>query len=168
MAKHTLPVKHATTTLNHEKNRLFFKIFCDIAELLGYLNDIATRLNINARSKMWPKNPSVLSRKLNDIIPGLREVGIDIERRKDATTKARIIEIRKNPPPHGSEEQSDESNDASGNDKGELSGTPKITAYTDNKPDVAKEKGKMPSPSSPPSPAQDHVQHDDKNGGART
>jgi hypothetical protein len=58
--------------------------------LLKDLEVVAQRLNINTRSKQWPKSPNYLSRRLN-----LREVGVTIERFTDACRNTRLVEICK-------------------------------------------------------------------------
>jgi DNA-binding transcriptional MerR regulator len=53
--------------------------------LLKELEIVAQRLNINTRSKQWPKSPNYLSRRLNEVRTNLREVGITVERFTDAS-----------------------------------------------------------------------------------
>src|SRR5215216_1702291 len=64
-------------------------------ELLHDLQQVADKLNIDTRSKTWPKAPNILSRRINEIITNLREVGIIIQRPVDTTTNTTLIEIRK-------------------------------------------------------------------------
>lgn len=63
--------------------------------LLKDLEIVAQRLNINTRSKQWPKSPNYLSRRLNEVRTNLREVGITIERFTDAIRNTRLVEICK-------------------------------------------------------------------------
>jgi hypothetical protein len=63
--------------------------------LLKDLEIVAQRLNINTRSKQWPKSPNYLSRRLNEVRTNLREVGITIERFIDASRNTRLVEICK-------------------------------------------------------------------------
>jgi hypothetical protein len=65
--------------------------------LLKDLETVAQRLNINTRSKQWPKSPNYLSRRLNEVKTNLREVGITIERLTDANKNTRLVEICKVP-----------------------------------------------------------------------
>ncbi|PWU80100.1 MAG: hypothetical protein DLM72_13875 [Candidatus Nitrosopolaris wilkensis] len=63
-------------------------------DLLERLVDVAESLSISTMSKLWPKSPNILSRKLNEVRTNLRDIGINIERQKDSNT-TRIIEITK-------------------------------------------------------------------------
>jgi hypothetical protein len=65
------------------------------SNLLHDLQQVAEKINIDTRSRMWPKAPNILSRRLNEIVTNLREVGIIIERPIDTTTNTTLIEIRK-------------------------------------------------------------------------
>ena len=65
------------------------------SKLLMDLEIVAQRLNINTRSKQWPKSPNYLSRRLNEVRTNLREVGITIERFTDACRNTRLVEICK-------------------------------------------------------------------------
>ena len=56
---------------------------------------VAQRLNINTRSKQWPKSPNYLSRRLNEVRTNLREVGVTIERLNDTSRNTRLVEICK-------------------------------------------------------------------------
>ena len=49
---------------------------------------------------MWPRAPTSLSRRLNEVKTNLREIGITIERPVDTTTNTRRIEIQKISPEH--------------------------------------------------------------------
>ena len=70
------------------------------SKLLHELQQVAEMINIDTRSRMWPKAPNILSRRLNEIITNLREIGIRIERPIDTTTNTTLIEIRKESPKH--------------------------------------------------------------------
>jgi hypothetical protein len=64
--------------------------------LLNDLETITDGLRIDIRGKYWPKSPNALSRRLNELIPSLREVGIEIEFIRNPDSKrTRIIRIRK-------------------------------------------------------------------------
>jgi hypothetical protein len=63
-------------------------------ELLGELEPVATDLKINTSHKSWPKSPSILSRRLNEVKTNLREVGIIIDNGSRGST-VRAINIRK-------------------------------------------------------------------------
>jgi hypothetical protein len=63
--------------------------------LLKDLEIVAQRLNINTRSKQWPKSPNYLSRRLNEVKTNLREVGVTIEGFTDACRNTRLVEICK-------------------------------------------------------------------------
>lgn len=45
-------------------------------EMLGALNAIGNDLRIDTKAKDWPKRPNTLSRKLREVLPNLRRVGI--------------------------------------------------------------------------------------------
>jgi len=61
------------------------------SQLYSALGEMAAELKISTRQKAWPKNPKVLSRRLNELVPSLPAVGYEIE--KTRTKKARIISI---------------------------------------------------------------------------
>lgn len=64
------------------------------SSLKGELDAIAAKLKIDIHSKGYPKNPSWLIRKLNEIMHTLKDVGIEID--YDRTNpKSKIIMIRK-------------------------------------------------------------------------
>ncbi|MBN1534559.1 MAG: hypothetical protein JXA20_17935 [Spirochaetes bacterium] len=63
-------------------------------ELLNQLNSIA---GDEARAKLWPKTPIVLSNHLRRLAPNLREAGIQIETGRNY--QGRFIVLRKDPPP---------------------------------------------------------------------
>ena len=46
------------------------------AELLGCLNHVAEETNVDIRSKMWPKAPHMLSRRLKEVEPNLLAMGV--------------------------------------------------------------------------------------------
>ena len=50
------------------------------AALYSNLLETAKELKISTRQKIWPKNPSALSRRLNDLSPNLPAAGYEIER----------------------------------------------------------------------------------------
>ncbi len=65
-------------------------------DLLYELEQIAEKLKIDTkRTKLWPKAPNILSRRLNEVKTNLREIGIIIERATDSSTNITLIEIRK-------------------------------------------------------------------------
>ena len=70
------------------------------SKLLHELQQVAETINIDTRSRMWPKAPNILSRRLNEITTNLREIGIRIERPIDTTTNTTLIEIWKESPKH--------------------------------------------------------------------
>jgi hypothetical protein len=49
------------------------------AETLAELNMAAERLRIDMRARTWPKSPSALTRRLNEVRPNLMRVGIAVE-----------------------------------------------------------------------------------------
>lgn len=51
-------------------------------------------------NRLWPRAPTSLSRRLNEVKTNLREIGITIERPVDTTTNTRRIEIQKISPEH--------------------------------------------------------------------
>lgn len=64
--------------------------------LLEELEKIATQLKINMKTKDWPKASNILSRRLNEVMTNLREVGIMIERTvEDSHKNIRLVRIRK-------------------------------------------------------------------------
>jgi hypothetical protein len=63
-------------------------------ELLDNLDQIVG--NKVSKNKYWPKSPSVLSRRVNEVKTNLREVGVIIEEGKqDSFTRVRTVVIRK-------------------------------------------------------------------------
>jgi hypothetical protein len=63
-------------------------------ELLDNLDQIVD--NKVSKNKYWPKSPSVLSRRVNEVKTNLREVGVIIEEGKqDSVTRVRTVVIRK-------------------------------------------------------------------------
>ena len=70
-------------------------------ELLNELEPVAESLKIKTKNNgLWPSAPNILSRKLNEIMTNLREIGITIERPIDTTNNTKRIEIRKISPEH--------------------------------------------------------------------
>ena len=66
------------------------------SELLEGLDDLAIDLHIDTKQKIWPKSPSSLSMRLNEINSNLLDVGIKINRGKETGSNAtRYIEIYK-------------------------------------------------------------------------
>lgn len=49
-----------------------------VSELLRELSAVATGIGIDVRSREWPKQPHVLSRRINELIPVLRAAAIDV------------------------------------------------------------------------------------------
>jgi hypothetical protein len=47
--------------------------------LLARLSDVALVLNINVKSKAWPKGANTLTRRLNELKTTLRKIGIDVD-----------------------------------------------------------------------------------------
>ncbi len=47
-------------------------------ELLPELAKIACQLGIDTRAREWPKQPNVLSRRLNEVVPNLRKAGVRV------------------------------------------------------------------------------------------
>jgi hypothetical protein len=64
------------------------------SELYAKLESIAEELKINIKPKYWPKAPNALSRRLNEIIPSLKEIGIQVDTSED-DKKRKIIIITK-------------------------------------------------------------------------
>jgi phage/plasmid primase-like uncharacterized protein len=62
-------------------------------ELLAELTRVASRLRIETRAREWPKQPNVLSRRLNEIMPNLRRVGIRITHGWREKSKTIIVDI---------------------------------------------------------------------------
>jgi hypothetical protein len=60
-------------------------------ELLALLEPIAEVLKINTNSRLWPKAPNGLTRRLNEVKTNLREIGIRIEKDRSSTQKSLII-----------------------------------------------------------------------------
>jgi hypothetical protein len=51
-------------------------------QLLQELESNAEHLNINIRAKAWPKSPNSLTRRLREVSPNLRRMGIQVSERK--------------------------------------------------------------------------------------
>jgi hypothetical protein len=64
-------------------------------ELLGYMEPIAEEMRISIKSRAYPKGPSVLTKRLNEIKSTLEEIGITITKGHDSKTKLRFITICK-------------------------------------------------------------------------
>jgi hypothetical protein len=65
------------------------------SKLLKDLETAAQQLNINTSSKLWPKLPNYLSRRLNEVKTNLREIGITVEKFTDVDNNTRLVEICK-------------------------------------------------------------------------
>ncbi len=65
-------------------------------ELLSALEPVALGCKIDVHSKAWPKAPNVLTRRLNEIAPTLRAVGIEV-RRGRVTAGRRKISLHRLP-----------------------------------------------------------------------
>ncbi len=66
------------------------------SQLLKALEEVALDLSLDTSAKHWPKAPNILSRRLNEILPNLKQAGISIKRLKDEQgIKDRGIEITK-------------------------------------------------------------------------
>src|SRR5439155_3920141 len=63
--------------------------------LLGYMEPISEEMRISTKSRAYPKGPSVLTKRLNEIKPTLEEIGITITKGHDSKTKLRFITICK-------------------------------------------------------------------------
>src|SRR5215813_6392379 len=63
--------------------------------LLSNMEKLATTLKVNTKSRMWPKGPNILIRKLNEVKATLEDVGIFITRGLDTQSKVKTVEIRK-------------------------------------------------------------------------
>jgi hypothetical protein len=59
------------------------------SELLGELNVIADQVQLDTRSKYWPKSPNWLTRRINEVRPNLMATGISVDEGKG--TERRII-----------------------------------------------------------------------------
>ncbi|MPZ05719.1 MAG: hypothetical protein GEU26_04765 [Nitrososphaeraceae archaeon] len=88
-------------------------------ELLAELETIAaTQLRINTKTKLWPKRPNILTRRINEVRTNLREIGITIEK-FTINTKTGLGGLRIS-------KQSSESSDSS-----------EIQNYAQNKPRIS-------------------------------
>ena len=57
------------------------------SELLAALVENAESLRIDTKSKEWPSQPNVLSRRIREVAPNLRSVGVSITERKSRGAK---------------------------------------------------------------------------------
>ncbi|HEX5976321.1 MAG TPA: hypothetical protein VFY68_03540 [Nitrososphaeraceae archaeon] len=65
-------------------------------DLLNELEEVAGSLKIKTKNNtLWPRAPTSLSRRLNEVKTNLREIGITIERPVDTTPNTRRIRYRK-------------------------------------------------------------------------
>ena len=98
--------------------------------LLHEFDEIAaTQLDLNTKvEKLWPKSPSALSRRIGEIKPTLRELGIEIYETQDSKTRIKTLHIRRKkegcimppvpvvPPEPASSDKPESENPRSGND----------------------------------------------------
>jgi DNA polymerase, archaea type len=63
--------------------------------LLSSMETVAATLKVNTKSRMWPKGPNILIRKLNEVKATLEDVGISITRGLDTQSKVKTVEIHK-------------------------------------------------------------------------
>jgi hypothetical protein len=66
-------------------------------ELLQILENVAESLKVSIVTKYWPKSPSSLSKRLNEIAVTLKEIGISIEFVRGDRGKTRTIMMSINP-----------------------------------------------------------------------
>jgi hypothetical protein len=67
-----------------------------VTQFLYELEQVAAGLKINtSKADAWPKAPNSLSRRLNEVVTNLREIGLVVERRQDTRSNTRHVEIRK-------------------------------------------------------------------------
>jgi hypothetical protein len=66
-------------------------------ELLADMENLATKMKVNTKSRAWPKGPQILIRRLNEVKATLEEVKIFITRGLDNKSKIKTVEIRKRP-----------------------------------------------------------------------
>jgi hypothetical protein len=65
------------------------------SDLLAKLEELAEQHRVNIKASAWPKAAHVLSRRLNEVMPNLAEVGITVAWRRDG--RHRIVTIQKIP-----------------------------------------------------------------------
>jgi hypothetical protein len=63
--------------------------------LLSNMETLAASQKVNTKSRMWPKGPHILIRRLNEVKATLEDVGIFITRGLDKQSKVKTVEIRK-------------------------------------------------------------------------
>lgn len=69
--------------------------------LLQELEKVADEQNINtSKMEIWPRSPSILSRRITEATTNLREVGIKVERLNDKRTNTRYVVICRDAPAH--------------------------------------------------------------------
>lgn len=56
-------------------------------ELLVALTERAERVGINTKDKSWPKSANILTRRLKEVAPNLRRIGIEISDERTNTTR---------------------------------------------------------------------------------
>lgn len=66
-------------------------------QLLEKLENIAQRLKVNTKTKKWPSAPNVVTRRLNEIKSNLKEMGIEISRKRVGSKGRRQLIIEKKP-----------------------------------------------------------------------
>lgn len=62
------------------------------SQLWSALNEMAEAMKISTRQKAWPKNPQVLSRRLNELAPSLPAAGYEITSERTGTSRLIIID----------------------------------------------------------------------------
>ena len=65
-------------------------------QLLGVLNEVAVQRNIDTKSRGWPKQPNVLSRRLKEIRPNLEEAGFVLEWHRSKEERRLRVKRREN------------------------------------------------------------------------
>jgi hypothetical protein len=68
-----------------------------MTSLYSELELVAEEIKISTTGKFWPKTPSRLARRINEIKQNLREMGLHIDKDRDDKTRSRIIKIVKVP-----------------------------------------------------------------------
>jgi hypothetical protein len=60
------------------------------SQLFAYLNEHAKNMGISTRQKTWPKGPHILVRRLNELIPSLKALGLEVQTGLRSGKKRRI------------------------------------------------------------------------------
>ena len=89
------PVAAAVIEFMKEQNKWSWSV----TELLNELDCVASLEHINTIVKTWPKDPSVLSRRLKEVKSNLEGIGIFFDIRHAGNFKEATIENRNVPPP---------------------------------------------------------------------